>query len=54
MSSREHELKDEEFRHYKRAFKGMSDIPGGMLALQLARVLSYIHWEEGIAFSRLK
>ena len=41
MSSREHELKDEEFRHYQRAFKDMSDIPGGMLALQLARVLSY-------------
>lgn len=41
MSSREHELKDEEFRHYQRAFKDRSDIPGSMLALQLARVLSY-------------
>lgn len=49
MSSWEHELKDEEFRHYQRAFKNMSNISGGMLAVHLARVL----WEESIAFSRL-
>lgn len=41
MSSREHELKDQEFRHYQRAFEDMSDLPGGMLAPRLARVLSY-------------
>lgn len=50
MSSREHEPKDEEFRHYQRTFKDMSDIPGGMLAVQLARVLSYTLGEEHCLF----
>lgn len=50
MSSRDHEPKDEEFRHYQRTFRDMSDIPGGMLAVQLARVLSYTLGEEHCLF----
>lgn len=46
MSSREHELKVEEFRHYQRTFKDMSDIP----EVQLARVLSYTLGERHCLF----